>query len=369
MDRAKIAFVVIAVVAVAAAAGLGLAAKGRFDAASEARGERDSARAELKSIYGREVFPSESNVLAVAAAARAFEGSRAALTGELFRSNIALSAPGEMSPSAFQQKLDAGARALRARAPRVDGEPSVSPSFAFGFDAYLGDNPAMPSEEEVPLLVQQLTATVLLVNEVYASEVSRLTLVQRDAQDKATLERRSAAESARGGRRRGRGAAVQQEAPEPKAKARKSSSKPSRGAAPAAPLFESQGMTLEFTARQGALVSLLNRLSAMRRPFVVVTGMSIRKAGPDIRPPSVPSAADGEHAASHRTPRAPRTPRTPRGSRAEHTERAPAPPPPPPPSAADMPPELRVMSGPDIDPPLSVRLELEIYNFIGKEGK
>ena len=357
MDKAKVAFIAVAVVALLGAIGLGVVAYTKFGAAAEARGERDDANRKLDNLYRSEVFPNQENVAAMDDVLAEFNDSRDAFTNNLDKANIALTPVGEKSPSAFQNDLVKFIGILQTRAPLVDGRKAVADGFAFGFDAYFGKD-AMPASEEVPLLMQQLTITAGIVLEAYAAQISQITKIERDAKDKATLD------ASGGGRREA------EPEPEPDPRARRGKSRKAVEEK-AAPLFTSQPFSIEFSARQNALVDFLNRLGGSRKPFVVVKSISAKKAGEDLRKAPAVEATETASAKQdrerHARARPARAPSRSRRNAQEAKEEKPAARQParesaaPPP--AEMPPEMRVVSGPDIDPPLNVRLELEIFNF------
>ncbi|MBR3085246.1 MAG: Amuc_1100 family pilus-like protein [Kiritimatiellae bacterium] len=364
MDKSKTIFIATTSVALVAAVAFGVLANAKFSAASRARSEKDEANSKFRRIYSSEVFPSAGNVAALDDVLKQFENGRRIVTNELVQCNVGL--PTEtMSASAFQTKLSAGVRNFRSAAPLVDGRKSVADNFAFGFDAYVGTD-AMPKDGEIPLLVQQLTVTAMLVREIYGAQVSQLTKIERDAKDEATLKTRD------GSRRR-----EAEPEPEPEPRGRRRNRRKAVEEDASAPLFTFQPMAIEFTARQEALVELLNRLNVMRRPFVVVKSISVEKVAMqnDVRKAPAPEAAedDGRQARSERGGERSRGERGERGGRSRRRrsdaaeERAPEtvvqtlkP--------ADMPPEMRIVSGPDVEPLLKVRLGLEIYNF-AEEGK
>lgn len=363
MDKSKAGFIAAAAVLVAAAAGLGFFAWKQFGKAAEARSDRDASASALDRIYRQEIFPNNENVEALAGVLEEFSQGREAMTNMLAKSNINKAAPGEISPSAFQSKLSAGIRKFHADAPLVDGRKSVADNFAFGFEAYYGKD-AMPKEEEVPLLVQQLGMTALLVREIYGAQVSQLTKIEREARDSETIAMLQA--SGRGGRR---DAEAEQEE-DPRARKQK---KGKKADSESAPLFTGQKMALEFTARQHALIDLLNRLNAMPRPFVVVKSVSAKKTGDDLRKPPAQEtpAAESQSRRDRRADNERSERRSRRSRRGQNEERDEEPEAPATPAAAakpaELPAEMRVVSGPDVDPPLSVRLELEIFNF-GEEN-
>lgn len=349
MEKSKVILFATGAVSIIIAAGIGLTAKGKFDAAGEAKSERDSNARALDRIYGGDVFPSEGNVAAMDDILGEFVRQRARFTNELVACNVDKSGPDEFSPSVFLSKLSEGVRSLRAAAPLVDGRRSVSDSFCFGFDAYFGNDETFPKKEEVPLMVQQLKIAAILAKELYAAQVSQLTRLEREAHDGATLAmkrdsspRRS--EPAYDGGRDGDG-------------------RPEQGRT----LFTTQRTVLEFQAKQNALVDFLDRLNSLKRPFIIVSSISVKKIGEDVKKaPVFEKTGDDRPQQSARSAR--RTRRA--GRRGEEPEEhaaqeqpaqaAPAP--------TEMPAELRIVSGPDVDPLLAVRLELDIFNF-GEEDR
>ena len=103
----------------------------------------------------------------------------------------------------------------------------------------------------------------------------------------------------------------------------------------------------------------------MPRPFVVVKSLTVRKSGQDVRPAPELEREKAKPAAQPRR-QATRARRNRRGAEEsvpepeeERPERQ---------DPTEMPPELRVVSGLEVDPLLNVRVELEIYNT-GAEGK
>ena len=97
-------------------------------------------------------------------------------------------------------------------------------------------------------------------------------------------------------------------------------------------------------------IELLNRIARLKY-FTVVSDVRMHKMAPDIR---LPGAQENKEA--------------PRGSRRgqhggevteENAETGPV--------MSDLPPSQRLMSGPDIDPPLDVTVELDVYQFEKKE--
>ena len=367
MDRSKIIFGAILAVVVIAAAALGFLAKGAFSAASSAESEASQNYGRLQKIYAREVFPNNENVALLAASVADLEACRVAITGELARCNPPM--PTGTSPSLFVQILDKMVKHLVATAPIVEGQKCVAPNFAFGFDAYYGGT-SLPDQSEVPLLSQQLVIANRLANALFNAKVSKIIAFRRDAKDAKTVQAQSSSDTAFTGR-----PAVQEEA-EPQPRNKKGGKK---NAEPDVPLFTSQRFAVEFAARDAALVDFLNAVAAMKDLFVVVTDMSVVKEGVDVKAPAAELLAGDQDKSKDREARRAEMEARRAAARAERSSRAGARPrrdrPLEPvveekaaPKPTELPAELRKVAGPELDPLLTVKLQLEIYTF-GKEGE
>lgn len=296
-----------------------------------AREQRDLAGRELSGLYGADPFPSEANAEQTRAEASSLMGIRDSFTNRLAGRNIhELS----LSPSRFIQELQAARDSMRESAPIIEGSRAVPPDFNFGFDRYLKAEAPMPRERDVPRLAQQLAMVELLVAEIYAANVS-LTVVARDEFDSGGEE--SAATSARAG---GSARAGARAARAPVRASTGAGSRLYKGE-----YYSSQRFTLEVSGRQAALESLLNKLSAMRM-FVVVNDITLRKRDRDLRAPKDESAqaGDGEGLAIL--------------GQKEKTENL----------ISALPPNERIVSGTEVDPPVRAVIELEVLNFGGEES-
>lgn len=366
MDRSKIVFAAIVAVVVIAAAALGFLAKGAFSAAAAADSEASQDYGRLQKIYAREVFPNDENVALLAKSVADLEACRVAITGALSKCNPPL--PTGTSPSLFVQVLDKMVKSLVAKAPIVEGQKCVAPNFSFGFDSYYGGT-SLPDPSEVPLLSQQLVIANRLANALFEAKVSKLVAFRRDAKDsKTVLTQQSSQDAAFTGRPAAEEEPVQQTR----------GKKGKKNAEPEVPLFTCQRFGVEFMARDSALVDFLNAIASMKDLFIVVTDMSVKKDGVDVKAPSAELlSADADKSRDRDARRAEMEAR--RAARAERASRSSARPrrdrPQEPvveekaqPKPTELPAELRKVSGPELDPLLSVKLQLEIYSF-GKEGE
>ncbi len=296
--------------------------------AREARAVRDREFNRLKELYASKPFPSAANVRQIQHDTEALAHIRGTMTEAVSAGNIPLQ---ELSPSLFIQALQRSLRdRLLGQAPIVDGARVVPDNFAFGFDRYLGAGAPMPAVGDVPRLAQQLKMVERLVDEIYAARIGALRALRR-----AEFETVVAAAE-----------------PDMPAAARR---REGRAAAAAAlgmvetPLYHAQRFSLELSGHQTAICDLLNRLAAMDL-FVIVTEVNLRKRAEDIKTPPPPETV-APAAAPKGVPLL-----------AAALTAAPGKPQPPPPLSA-LPVSQRLMCGPDVDPPLDARIELEIYTF------
>ena len=341
MNRSKIILAAVAAVFLAVVIAVGFFAQGQYAKSAKAKKARDKEFKELEAVFHDEIFPSATNVLALQGNVRRLEETRGEMEAALRAMNVP--APTNVSASVFMRTLQDLAQKKIKSAPIVEGKKSMPPNFTFGFERYLGASPRMPRESEVPRLVQQLVVVSALVDEMYAAGVSQVVSIRRmrfEAGESPEAESEGEESGGRGRRsRRGsRGAASQEGDADIFAGGATTSIQTD--------LYSAQHFSVRFAARQGVLVELLNRIARLKY-FMVVTDVRMHKMGPDIR---VPGAQENKDA-----PRGAR-----RGQRGgeESEEIADAAP-----VMSDLPPSQRLMSGPDIDPPLDVTIELDVYQF------
>ena len=345
MNRSKIILAAVSVLFLALVAVAGFLATGKRAAADKAKKGRDREFKDLEAVFQDDIFPSATNVTALHENVRDLERTRTDMATALSAMNVP--SPTNISASVFMRTLQDLIMSKVKKAPVVEGKRSVAPDFAFGFERYVGPASRMPRENEVPRLVQQLLIVSALVDEMYASGVSQILTVRRDRFEAGAEAEADSEES--GGRRRRRARRAQAEA----------DSDDGNSFSSATPeeiktdLYSAQHFTLHIMARQTAVVDLLNRLARLRY-FTIVTDVRIRKAGADVR---VPGATE-ENASERSRP----------SRRGQRTEEVVADSSDALPVLSDLPPSQRLMSGPDIDPPLNVVIDLDVYQF-EKEAK
>ncbi len=297
-----------------------------FQAADMARADRDAEFERLRRIFNTEPFPSTENAKVVREDTEALAAMRRELVSAMNAGNIPLQ---DLSPSLFIQALQQSLRnRLYAQAPVVEGARIVTDNFGFGFDRYRGEGAPMPNVADVPRLAQQLKITERLVEAIYAAQVNTLSGFRRTEFDNPTAT----------------GAATDDGVSRRRDRRDRATAATTRSSAKVVEtdLYTAQHFTLELTGRQTAIMDLLNRFAAMDL-FVVVTEIELRKSAEDVRVPPRPEGAIET---------------TPGGGGASDGEADLA-------VVSTLPPSQRLMSGPDVDPPLNVRIELDVYNIKG----
>ena len=347
MNRSKIVLIAISAVFVILVAAAGVMAYNQHTASVKARKGRDREFRDLEAVFQDDVFPSATNVTVLQDNVQRLVETRESLEKSLSAMNVP--APTNVTASVFMQTLqDLVVRKVKS-APVVEGKRSVSPDFAFGFERYVGPASRMPRDSEVPRLVQQLRVIILLTDEMYAANVLHINSIGREVFEESGGGGEEVSEDEESGRRgRGRGRRG--------ARGGEEGEGGGNDKALLAPivtdLYEGQHYVLRFTARQDALIDLLNRIARLRY-FAVVSDVRMKKLGSDVRHPVAPGEKEGEG-------------RSRRGARTESpdvVQTADAEP-----VISDLPPSQRLMSGPDVDPPLDVTVELDVLNFAREEN-
>jgi hypothetical protein len=308
-----------------------LGAGGFLFSAMLARGaaaeQRNEAYAELQKIYAAKVFPSEENIARFAEDQKALEAWLQTAAGLVHKGDLHIETN---SPAVFKQSLQATVRKLSSQPGAVKGKV-VEAGFKFGFDKYLGDSASLPDKENVWRLTQQLTVIERICQELYAANILGLESVQREAFDE---EKEAQPQEEQGsGRRRRRDRQPDRSAPAAAA-----------AVSGAGEFHSKQRFSFTFQARPAAFVEALNRLAAMEM-FVVVFDVEFRKTDDplmkyDARKKEKESKAAAAAALGGSAPAAPADPAT-----VPHVE--------------------RIVTDPELEPPVSVKLDIDVYSFEG----
>ena len=295
----------------------------------EAEADLSRAQVALDGYYAHDPFPSRENV--------GLERTNVDTLREWFGKIRDALREGQIeevhkSPSTFMTLLSEKRNALvrRARAVWV----ALPENFAFGFDRYSAEG-VLPAPGDVPRLTQQLMIVERLSEVLLEERVRGIESIERVVSEQgAEGAAMSGTPEAAAGRGRGR---------RPMRRPTASQTKPATlatGEVRTEDLYASQHVVLAFTVNEASLIRVLNRL-ASDAMFVVVTRVQMKKERDDVVLPSLTventpladegaSPAEGEATVKEALPR-----------------------------------RERVVSGPDREVPLNVRVELDVYRFMG----
>ncbi len=293
---------------------------------SGAAEQRDQAYGQLKALYQAKVFPSDANIKRMKEDQVVLEAWAIEASNMLTKASIKAD---DLSPFQFKQELQKTVRELAAE--KSPAGKFVTADFKFGFDRYM-DSDSLPQKSDVAQLAQQLKLIHLVVRELYASNIGKLTAIERDVFEADAADKKSGSSSV--APRRAAAAA-----------ARRPGQTPSTGTAPAetdalSPVLSSmltrQKFTFGFQAKPSALIAVLNRLAAMDA-FLVVSGVEFVKTEDSIL------------IAEQRKKEAAKV--------AEEAKTSAA--------SAAVPPGDRTVTDPGREPPLNVKLSVDVYLFKG----
>ena len=272
----------------------------------------------LEQLYTRDPFPSEENVRD--------ERKNVVVLNEEFARLVTTLSEGqvesdEQSPTRLMSRFWETQKALLTRAKEAG--ITVPENFHFGFPSFLdGKVPAPSDATTLPRLSQQLEIIRELSAALFDAQITELRGMGREEFEKpkdAAAGGPAAAPVFRVQNRTGAGAALTQNMENPDA-----------GLIQGDALYGKWRFALDFTAKEGALASVLNRL-AKHHLFVVVTRLDLEgeNQGPVVKERR---ALQGEAEAGKES------------AARELVQR-----------------DLRILYG--VENPMAVRLELEVYRF------
>jgi hypothetical protein len=290
-----------------------------FRAFSGAEQRQKSAWQRLSELYGQKPFPSDSNIEIEKDNVRVIDGWRKDLVTRL--SQTELGRP-HKTPSTFQIFLSETRKQLNQAAVRSG--TSVPENFAFGFGAY-ADSGALPSPlDDVPSrLAEQLTIVDYLCRILFDEKVHEINAVQREEVESIRTEARPSGAAPvvpSGPSRPGR------PAPRP---AHGQTTPQKGGDAGGGEAHRKLHFALEFKAKERSVIGVLNRF-AKDPMFIVVTGVELERTG-------------GEAVGATPGSEAPRDPAVPAPAALSRQERQ--------------------VSGPEMEAPVRVRLDVDVYRF------
>ena len=294
-----------------------------FAAFYRAESELGVKKAELEKLYQRRPFPSSQNLKTENENLEVLNQEMAGLLAAMGRGQIESV---DQSPPKFMAQFWETRKDLAARAKDMDVTLANEGDFDFGFGRHMQGN--LPAPQDVPRLTQQLKIVQSLCGVLYDSRISELKGIGREEFEVDAVTGAGAQPAAAGGRRRGATVVASLNVMSPNA-----------GLIQEGRLFGNWHFTLSFTAKESALLGVLNGFA--RSPlFVVVTRVDV--AGDDKA-----FQQSGETAPAGRKPA--------KDAPAKAVEVGKDVP-------AALPRDQRVVCGHDV--PLTVKMELDVYQFV-----
>lgn len=223
-------------------------------------GQLNLSRHQLNVLYRRNPFPSEENIGMEMEHLQKLRQELTELIADLADGQVE---PVQTAPLRFVEMFRETTRRLTDRAEEVD--VSLPSEFAFGFQRHRAG--VLPNPADVPRLIQQLAIIEQLANVLYEARVNAIRAVERQAFESSdTLATAPAPGVPRGG-------LWGDAAPTPVADQQRES--PLKvGLLTDDAIYASMRFTLEFTARENALLTVLNQLAA-HRMFIIINQVDL----------------------------------------------------------------------------------------------
>ena len=282
---------------------------GRFNASEE---NLEKEQEKLDKFYEKDPFPSEANVEKERQNVETVRQWFRRIMAELRQGQITPDA--SKSPSLFILTLQRKKEEMEALFPETE-------NLRFGFEQYLVEDMVSPLPADVPRLTQQLLITEQLAKVLNTAGVRKLERIERELFEgvEEAPERRGGGRSTARRRsvRRGRSGEL---------------ANADAGEIPPGALYGKYHFLLEFEAREDSVLETLDRFSG-HDLFIVMTWLSFERESRDVR-----TLEQAQHAVSE----------------AEKKRLS---------EGDDLPRAERLMSGPSLEEPMMVRMEVDVYNF------
>lgn len=275
-------------------------------------------RAVLSQYFQKNPFPSPENVARERDNSQKLSDLYNILLADLSKEQIR---PAGFSPSTFMSILGEKRNKMHAKAKASGTE--LSSDLGFGFEKYLAGS-SLPAPEHVPRLTQQLMIIEQLCDTLFAEHIQELSLVKREVFESVA----PSATIAPGGRARPAASTLSVASAARLAKA---------GVLGTNDLFTAFEFSLDFSAKEKSLVSIMDRLASSGL-FIVVRNIQMSKGAPDVaEQASVPAgAAEGDEKPAVEAKAV---------------------------AARDLPRQQRMVSGPAREVPVKIEMDLEVYRF------
>jgi len=235
---------------------------------------------ELRALYAKDPFPSTNNLSGERKNLKDLEVELGRLLEAMSHGQVE---PEEQSPERFISQFHETRRRLERLAAANGVTLTPKDDFAFGFDRHMAGNP--PAHPDVRRLTQQLLIVEALCNELYAARITVLRGIGREEFEQSLNGDEAGGDAARpvarSARRRGAEVATVMNVKNPDA-----------GLIPDKALYGTWRFTMEFTAKEMALIDVLNRL-ARCDTFAAVTRVEVQ-GDPRVLTAVVDQAGRGE---------------------------------------------------------------------------
>jgi len=274
----------------------------------------------LRRYYNMDPFPSAENISKEQENVEELERWFDELMRLLRKGQVG---PGEKSASKFMSLLSDTKNNLVALG-KLRGT-ALPEDFAFGFDRYSASG-VLPAPPDVPRLTQQLIIIEKLCRVFFDEKATEITAIKRDQFDDAMAPGSLGTEERGAGRRPVR---YRRRPQEVRTAAIKKAGLIGKG-----DLFGKLHFAFEFTGKEYSILNVLNRLAA-HEMFVVVTSLAFEKRVPDVVTDDV-----GDDKGRTHSEKADIAEQQNGSSRRE-----------------------RMMCGRELEEPMNVKLELDVYRF------
>ncbi len=264
----------------------------------------ERAELDLRRYYAKEPFPSTQNVERVKANVETLDAWQEKLMQKLGAGQVMPDTT--RSPSAFISLLEQTRRELL----ELGGE-TVEETFAFGFERYFAEGSVRPVPPHVPRLTQQLLIISEVCKVLFDSDIVALTGIDREQFEGGT----------------------------------RVATDPDVGVLKEDALFAQLHFRFVFTAREAALLNVLNGLTR-HTMFISISQMKIDRTEPDVVIPAEEEEEGFEDEDEEVLPDE---------DEAEEAK----------PVVLSL--EERTVSGPRMQKPVTVTLELDVYRFLQAE--
>jgi hypothetical protein len=289
-----------------------------------AKQELDMTVKSLRSFYKKNPFPTEANIKE--------EQSNLAVMQKWFNQLVNVVTAGQIeqrdsTPSSFMTQYNQTRNKIIKAANK--SVKIVADDNAFGFSRYADG--VLPVAVDVPRLMQQMMITERLAMILISSNVKKINKIDREKFDSVSASTKTKVTSSHRNSSRRRGSSAAHNKSASSSVARKSIRKTD--------IYEVQSFTLEFVAKEAVALDVINKL-ARDDLFIVVNGIEFTKQGPDLKSIKSGGIADednGEVIAEdvHLTQ-----------EDSEYPTR-----------------QMRRVSGPNVDIPMIVSVDLDVYTF------